>query len=582
MAIRIHHHATHTDDACTTHPHTHRTGYRTTRGADTYVSTHTAPTGRAYVVTTGDLDPTDHADTWDVWCMPVAGHVAPMATRYGVAITDVHPATSYVGTADGMGYASTGTDTYDAPTVVATDDTPTDATDHACIHGYGPFHAIGDAECPYGCTDYYAASFAHACGTDAYTVTDDADAPTDTPATVDADADAPTDTCPRCGAPARRMDTVATGTHVTVHTDGGNGHGGIVTRTYTGTVEHHTTDDGITYASVSLDGGGSWMTPRSDYIVHTDADMDTVADGNESTDAPTVADSNQWTWLPATDTTDRHGVRIVGAWLDAHTGDYAVHTDDGPVYADTPYTVSPTGMVPGVTYTGTSYRGTDYTAFYDGSTVMRTYADGTVTYADANHMWTTDTDGSTTTYVVAEGTYWQEVAEGTYDRVSSASWPMVATCGHSFGAYGACIAPYGHPHTDHVDANGHRFIGRAMARYDAPTGPTAPDTYVPAWHGRMGSSAPGATYRTVLTDDTYRFAAMVHAVAVGADADAFDAVTHDETMGTYRAIVGNMASMNAIPGLAVVAAIDPYTYGRMVHAIYTDRPMNTHLSRIDA
>ncbi len=62
--------ATHTDTECTGPAHVHRSGYRSGRGADSYVSTHLAPTGRVFAVRDNDPDP-DRATALDVWCMPL-------------------------------------------------------------------------------------------------------------------------------------------------------------------------------------------------------------------------------------------------------------------------------------------------------------------------------------------------------------------------------------------------------------------------------------------------------------------------------------------------------------------------------
>jgi hypothetical protein len=516
--IRTHAHTDHTDMTA----HIIRSGYRTHAGATRWFDAHrdTAPTGWGYYVGSDT-----YTDGYAVWCAPLSsgadvfGTYMPtpphtdhtytdeptvLATRYGVPITTVDPARSYVGTADGMGYASTGTNTYGAPTVPATDATPwfdRDTTD-----------ADTDPETGMSYLDVHGAD------TDTY-------APTGTDAPV----------CIACGEHGVLLDTVAPGTYVTLHMHTGDGTGRTITRTIAGTVEHDTIDadtddDGWTIVRIITDNG-SWTTPRSDYIVHvaTDTNDAPTADDTDAVSAfgvPFVATPSAP--VDATDPADTDTyVSVFGRPVRAHVARAMGAVDPAPWV----------GMIPGRTYTGTSRHGTDYTVTTDGTVTTRTYADGTVTRADVNHMWYTDESGRTTTYVVAEGTYWQEVAEGTYDRVSSASWPMVATCLHDHGAYGACIAPIGHAGA-HRDANGHTFTGSANARYAGTYGPVAPDTYT-----RVVTRVPFErdTYRTVLRDDVAamvdefrRTWAMWVGVAFPTVGAAYASLVREMELGTYE------------------------------------------------
>lgn len=663
--------------------HAHRTGYTTARGADTYVSTHTAPDGRTYVtVPTTTYAPSDRTatTTYDVWCVvdptdgiadvatpaptakPAMHPTAPLATRYGVAIRTVHAPTAFIETADGMGYASRGTDTHNAPTVPATHDTPADDTDRNAsdAHYAATFaHARGadrDRTAEFAATRaayadvpdaptpamvdpsllfadpapsapitesdiiarFATAPAAHAWiadnatyttprtyhGTD-YTVPTDAWGntygvdtvgrtytvwvrPADGDGYINADGvyvtyptdrgtpvvapSAPVDTapvgaptpvvrCPRsgaptadgavcpcvtrpgyhdaapvgaptpdttcrvCGTPAVPLDTAPVGARVTIHTYGGVGRADIITRT--GTVSHETadadTDDPWTYVVVTSATGHRWMTARSDYIVHVDAPAPTA-------DETPVADAD---------------------------ADRDMTDDDARAWGVDPSLLSdaddaPTGMVPGRIYTGTVNADVSYTVTTDGTVTTRAYTrttDGVdhaagVTYADANHMWTApDAFGDTITYVVAERTYWRTYARAIDSvRVSSVAWVTAGgrACGHSFAAYGACVAPYGHPHADHVDANGHTFTGPAITRYAGTYGPVAPDTYDPATtpHTYTSRSA-GRDARTVLHADV---AAMVRdyrhiMTALGhpfpTDGAAYAALVRTIADGTY-------------------------------------------------
>lgn len=224
-----------------------------------------------------------------------------------------------------------------------------------------------------------------------------------------------------------------------------------------------------------------------------------------------------------------------------------------------------TAPIPGRTYTGRVSDDTTYTMTSNGSVTTRTYTrtDGATftTYADVNHMWTTDTDdGHTITYVVAEGTYWDTTRtniDDTYPRVSSASWPYAATCRHDHAGYGACIAPTGHA-GPHRDANGHTFTGPANARYGTPIGPVAPNTYVTPTRVVGGAYAP-ATNDGVshLNGNTYRVTSLVARVLDGADAEHI-AIPDASIMDAYRLIVSAMASP------AYITTPDTYA-----HTIYT-------------
>lgn len=183
---------------------------------------------------------------------------------------------------------------------------------------------------------------------------------TDTPTFDDDNTDAPTDTYAPCvcGAPSHPLDTIADGTHVTIHMHRGNGTGAVITRTVAGTTSTTMTDDGYTYTTITLDdGSGTWTTPRTDYVAHTDADM---------ADAPTDTAIVFGRPVPT------HVAHTMGA-IDPATGDtytYAPTADDG--------------MIPGRTYTGTCrvVRYVDgvrsmadtYTAYTDGTITYRTYA----------------------------------------------------------------------------------------------------------------------------------------------------------------------------------------------------------------
>lgn len=191
-------------------------------------------------------------------------------------------------------------------------------------------------------------------------------------------------------------------------------------------------------------------------------------------------------------------------------------------------------------------------------------------------------NGRTVTYDTATRTYRDHTGP-----VSSLAWNAVGaeSCGHDVaGGYGACIAPMNHPTNDHVDASGHRFNGPRAARYGAPIGPVAPDTYTRTVPHPDGVNRHVA--RTVLTDDVWRFAASVYAVRTIANVDAYDACTDAETYDTYRDIVSALARNDVAPGVAHVAAIDPHTYYAMASAVIgtTTRygiPVNTHPHRTD-
>ncbi len=435
MTIRTHTHIAPTaHTACTaTTAHIHRTGYATARGADTYAATHTAPVGRTYVPTHMDAPSGTGADVHAVMCVPAYTDADDNALtdRYGVNIITVDNAHSFVGDAYGMGYASVGTNTYGAPTVPATDDTPT----------------------------FY---------------------PDDT---TDADIDPTTGT------------------------------------TYADAMAVNDTVDALAYM------WGDDITPTDDIPTYGIDNPPTIYPYRDDRPVPTGAPT-----APSTDIT----------------------TDTAP---STP--------TPGRTYTGTSHYGIDYTMFYDGTITTRTYTtdDGTFTaYTDSGYMWVPYGDGTCITYVVAEGTFWH--THQTADDMTpttSASWPMAATCGHSFGGYGACIAPTGHPHAHHIDANGNKFTGRAMTRYGTPIGPMAPDTMIPATDPNTpAASTPTAVLRTHLHDGTYTVSAMVACALHGNDPDTYDTVTHADTMAAYRLIVCAMGAS------AYINTPDTYP-----HTIYT-------------
>lgn len=612
MTIRTHAHTDHTDRSA----HITRSGYTTARGAQRWIDTHTdtAPTGWGYYVGSDT-----YTDGHAVWCAPITDTTPALATRYGVAITSWRPTGMYVETADGTGYGAPMTPTYGAPTVPATADTPTFdddaytcptcapgntfpmdiATCTVCGDTYGPVADGTDTPVYDDMPNPYAGNVPvpnrasdgtlnplPIVNTGTYTapVADGNDAPTVAPSNDDV-THIPANTyteCDACGGTVVPLDTVAPGTYITIHTHTGDGHGGLRVDTIAGTVERdtiNTTDTGTPWTIVRVVyPGGAWTTPRSDYRVHT------PITNAMDTDDPTADTDDDPTYVTV------YG-RPVDARVAARMGIYdPTPWVDGPVHADDTNTYpAPSAtdgrMVPGITYTGTSRNGTDYTVFTDGTITTRTYAadDGTITVtrADANHMWTADTStgnipANTITYVVAEGTYWRTYADGTNRdsvRVSCATWPNMATCGHSFGAYGACIAPVGHPHTDHIDANGNKFTGPAMARYGSPIGCVAPGTYVPAANpNTYASSAPGATGRTVLRDDVWRFAAMVYALTTTADMDMYDACTDADTYATYRHIV-DYAMWTTTRGtaydraIATVAAIDAGTFLDMVRDI---------------
>jgi len=553
---------THATDTPTT-AHLHRSGYRSTRGADTYVTTHTAPTGMAYVATDGDLDPTDLAPTYDVWCVPMGDQPTMAETDPALLFDDPAPWEPLTESVIVARFATA----HAANAWIAT---------HA-TYGTDRFHHGASYTVP---TDTYGNTYGY--DTDAITYTVWAH-PSDTyrDATTNADGTSRDDTDHTPAIP-----NTYTGTPVAYLTNGGDGTPSVAPMAAVGAspvgaptphgVTPHTgahTEPGYTghvctiaagvtitgtYRDADTDGTvidvaytGTVGTPtgmaslgNAGYRVHTaDGGMITVSRlavvtiVAPGTYAPTDTDDDtQWAWIPmGVREFDRNGVRIVGAWLDTHTGDMAVHTADGPVYVDTPDTYrAPGAMVPYATYAGTSRHGTDYTVTTDGTITTRTYADGTTTYADATHMWTTTTAHGDTVYVayvVADGTYWVDDA-----RVSSASWPMVATCGHDHAGYGACIAPYGHPHTDHRDANGHTFTGPAMTRYAGTYGPTTPPTYT-----RVVTRVPmhRDTYRTVLRADVadmvndyaYIMAAMGHPFRT--DGAAYAALVRTMDHGTY-------------------------------------------------
>lgn len=333
-------------------------------------------------------------------------------------------------------------------------------------------------------TDAYGNTYGYDTDGAFYTVWARPSDPTDAPSAI---------TCAACGAPAVPFDTVAVGTHITVHTMRA-GVTGTIEHTYTGTVGHTTTDDGYTYGYVALDAGGTWTTPRTDYIVHVTAPAhDTVT---PSTD---VDGTDRWTYIPTGHLADRHGVRIVGAWVDPYTNAPAVHTYTGPVYRDT--TDAYADVAPGNESRVVNGRG--------HMVAEGTYHDGvrrTITY---------DTD--TRTYYDGRA------------AVTGVSWVMAGgrTCNHR----GSCIAPYGHPTDAHHDVHGDPITGPALSPYAAPIGCDIPATYA-----RVVTRMPfhRDTFRTVLRPD---LAAMVvdyrHIMAALG-------VTFDTYGAAYAAIVRTM------------------------------------------
>lgn len=283
-----------------------------------------------------------------------------------------------------------------------------------------------------------------------------------------------------------RVELVADGTYVS-HAIVANGTYGYTTRTYTGTLEHVHTDAGTFYT------------------IHTD--RGTVASVSVLPGAHVVA------------------VDVTGAPIAGPTSDIVTAPDTD-------------------TYTGTYNTGTGtatYTVTTDGTTTVRTYAYPTGwmarTYADDNHMWLLDTPYAIT-YVVAEGTYWRTDGDDN-TQTTSVSWATAGgrTCGHNHAGYGACIAPYGHPHTDHIDANGNRFTGVATTPYVAPIGCDIPDTYTRVV-SRMAFARD--TYRTVLRPDVlpmvrdYRNIMHVLGIMFDTYGSAYAAIVRGMPNATYE------------------------------------------------
>ena len=92
-------------------------------------------------------------------------------------------------------------------------------------------------------------------------------------------------------------------------------------------------------------------------------------------------------------------------------------------------------------------------------------SDATVkVYQDEHHMWI-DAEthlGQIVTYVESERSYYHSFRDAPHipaARVSAMTWTAAGgdLCYADFGAYGLCIAPEGHGHEDHIDANMQRF-----------------------------------------------------------------------------------------------------------------------------
>jgi hypothetical protein len=209
----------------------------------------------------------------------------------------------------------------------------------------------------------------------------------------------------------------------------------------------------------------------------------------------------------------------------AHAATPTFDTDLAPVRIITNTTPQAAGatMTPYTTYTGTTSLArymdgvrstcTDYTAIAGGGIVTRTYTydDGTyvTTRTDVNHAWvaTDDGTGDTITYVAADHAYYRTYARNLEATlVTAVSWAQAGapTCSHTYAGYGACIAPFGHTHAEHIDANGNEFTGTSHRFNYGELGPVAPATYT-----RVVTRVPmhRDTYRTVLRVDV---AAMVH------------------------------------------------------------------------
>lgn len=468
---------THTHTADHTAPVDVRTGYATYNGARRWIDTHAAPSGHCYGVAERCTDGT--TITYAIVCDTIDGRSdgtvpTPLATRYGVAITNVHAPTSFIETADGYGYAAPmpGHDTYGAPTVPANDATPTFDDDMAPIRTM-----VADDD------------------TDTYGMTPHTGTHTE-----------PGYTGPVC--------TIATGVMVTgtygdLDTDGFR-----VEHTYTGTVgaptgmamlgnagyRIHTTDgDMITVSRLAV------VTIYG--ATDTDTDNPTTDDATAHTDAPTA---NESTYDAMTPYTTYDGTTRLARWID-----------------------------------GTRSTCTDYTAIAGGGIVTRTYAydDGTyvTTRTDANHQWVADdVTGDTITYVAADHTYYRMAARDLdATPVTAVAWAKAGapTCNHSYAGYGACIAPFGHTHAEHIDANGNQFTGRSHRFSYGELGPVAPATYT-----RVVTRVPFKrdTYRTVLRADVadmvndyaYLMAAMGHPFRT--DGQAYAALVIGMPYDTYE------------------------------------------------
>lgn len=225
--------------------------------------------------------------------------------------------------------------------------------------------------------------------------------------------------------------------------------------------------------------------------------------------------------------------------------------------ADTTPQAPGADMTPYTTYDGTTSLArwidgtrctcTDYTAISGGGIITRTYAydDGTyvTTRTDANHAWVTDdATGDTITYVSADHTYYRMAARDLdATLVTSVSWAKAGapTCNHSYAGYGACIAPFGHTHTEHIDAFGNEFSGRRHNHaYQARTyGPVAPATY-----RTVVTRVPMhlETYRTVLRDDVaamvndYRTLLAAFGRTYRTDGQAYAALVNGMAYDTYE------------------------------------------------
>lgn len=362
MTVRHHNGRNYTHaDACTDGAHTIASGYATYRNATRYTDTHLAPTGHAYVVVPTPGTPA-WAETYDVVCTPLASgydhdgrihasrydgipHPAPMygtetpnVTRYGVAITTVDPARSYVGTADGMGYAApspTATPSVGGPTVPATTATPVDTIDTDA----------SDA--------HYAATHRHARGLDrdrtaefAASRARYANTP-DVPARADIDTaslfDDPAPSAPLTESTMCGRFATARAANTWIHT-------------YAGYVTPRATPGGTPY-TVPTDAWGNTYGYDTDGVTYTvwasPADGDGYIDGNTYVTYPPNGGNESWTY---TDTADDHTPALPpnATTVDGRTvvaARNAVHTAD--VGAPTPHGVTPhTGTHAEIGYTG--------------------------------------------------------------------------------------------------------------------------------------------------------------------------------------------------------------------------------------